>query len=70
MECHVLNDFRRVFTQREIVKAISGGRESGNLGRYLARNPLIRRMRNTWARKYTLMFPGLALWPLAAKQQP
>lgn len=41
MECHVLNDGRRVFTQREIVKALSGGRESGNLTRYLDRNPVI-----------------------------
>lgn len=40
LECHVLDDFRRVLTQREVVRAISGGRESGNLGRYLARNPL------------------------------
>ncbi|PZR74505.1 MAG: hypothetical protein DLM73_07720 [Chthoniobacterales bacterium] len=40
LECHVLNDLRRVFTQREIVKALSGGRESGNLSRYLERNPL------------------------------
>jgi hypothetical protein len=39
-ECHVLNDDRRVFTQREIVRALSGGRESGNLQRYLSRNPL------------------------------
>jgi hypothetical protein len=39
-ECHVLNDGRRVFTQREIVRALSGGRESGNLQRYLDRNPL------------------------------
>lgn len=31
MECHVLNDLRRVFTQREIVRVLSGGRESGNL---------------------------------------
>jgi hypothetical protein len=40
LECHVLNDGRRVLTQREVVRAISGGRESGNLGRYLDRNPL------------------------------
>lgn len=40
LECHVLNDFKRVLTQREVVRAISGGRESGNLGRYLDRNPL------------------------------
>jgi hypothetical protein len=39
-ECHVLNDHRRVFTQREVVRVISGGRESGNLNRYLQRNPL------------------------------
>jgi hypothetical protein len=40
LECHVLNDERRVFTQREVVRVISGGRESGNLARYLERNPL------------------------------
>ncbi len=27
MECHVLNDGRRVFTQREVVRALSGGRD-------------------------------------------
>jgi hypothetical protein len=41
LECHVLNDLRRVFTQREIVRIISGGRESGNLQQYLSANPLI-----------------------------
>jgi hypothetical protein len=41
LECHVLSDFRRVFTQREVVRILSGGRESGNLQRYLERNPLI-----------------------------
>jgi P63C domain-containing protein len=41
LECHVLNDMRRVFTQREIVRIISGGRESGNIQRYLDGNPLI-----------------------------
>jgi hypothetical protein len=40
LECHVLNDGRRVFTQREMVRMISGGRESGNLARYLESNPL------------------------------
>jgi len=40
LECHVLNDMRRVFTQREIVRIISGGRESGNLQTYLDGNPL------------------------------
>jgi hypothetical protein len=38
-ECHVLSDGRRVLTQREVVRVISGGRESGNLGRYLDRLP-------------------------------
>jgi len=40
IECHVLSDERRVFTQREVVRVLSGGRESGNLSRYLDRNPL------------------------------
>lgn len=46
MECHVLNDFRRVFTQREMVRVLSSsGRESGNLEGYFqskafADNPL------------------------------
>jgi hypothetical protein len=40
LECHVLDNFKRVLTQREVVRAISGGRESGNLSRYLERNPL------------------------------
>jgi len=41
MECHVLNDHRRVFTQREIVKLLSGGgRESGGLSRYIDNIPL------------------------------
>ncbi|QEL16462.1 P63C domain-containing protein [Limnoglobus roseus] len=40
IECHVLSDHRRVLTQREMVRVISGGRESGNLQRYLSRNPL------------------------------
>lgn len=40
VECHVLNDLRRVLTQREVVRLLSGGRESGNLARYLRRNPL------------------------------
>lgn len=40
LEVHVLNNLKRVLTQREVVRVISGGRESGNLGRYLERNPL------------------------------
>lgn len=46
MECHVLNDFRRVLTQREMVRVLSpAGRESGNLAGYFqskafADNPL------------------------------
>lgn len=43
LECHVLDNLKRVLTQREVVRAISGGRESGNLGRYLQRNPLTAR---------------------------
>lgn len=35
LECHVLNDERRVFTQREVVRVLSAGRESGNLQGYL-----------------------------------
>lgn len=43
IECHVLNDARRVFTQREMVRVLTGssGVMSGNLSRYLERNPLI-----------------------------
>ncbi len=53
LECHVLNDLRRVLTQREIVRALTSGtagkdnagRDSGNLQGYLqskvfAANPL------------------------------
>lgn len=43
MECHVLNDGRRAFTQRELVRMLSAGRESGNLAAYLGTNPLINR---------------------------
>jgi len=43
LECHVLGDGNRVFTQREVVRALSGGRDSGNLKRYLESNPLIPR---------------------------
>jgi hypothetical protein len=39
IECHVLSDGRRVFTQREIVRVLSG-QENGDLGRYLSRNQL------------------------------
>lgn len=41
LEVHVLSDGKRAITQREVVRAISGGRESGNLTRYLDRNPLV-----------------------------
>lgn len=40
LECHVLNDGRRVFTQSEVVRVLTGGRDSGNLNRYLERIPL------------------------------
>ena len=41
LDCHVLNDERRVFTQGEMVRALTGGTDSSNLARYLSRNPLI-----------------------------
>ncbi len=41
IDCHVLDDGRRVFTQGEMVRAITGGTESSNLARYLRANPLI-----------------------------
>ena len=40
LECHVLSDLRRVFTQRYIVGALTGGTATGDLQRYLRRNPL------------------------------
>jgi hypothetical protein len=40
VEAHVLNDGRRVLTQREMVRLLSGGRTSGDLKEYLAANPL------------------------------
>ena len=40
IECHVLSDERRVFTQREVVRILSHGRVSGNLQGYLDNNPL------------------------------
>jgi len=39
IECHVLNDGRRVLSQREVVRVLTGGRDSGTLGRYLRRHP-------------------------------
>jgi hypothetical protein len=41
LECHVLNDGQRVFTQGEMVRAITGGADTSNLNRYLSRIPLI-----------------------------
>jgi len=41
MECHVLSDGRRVFTQREIVRILAAGRDSGNLEAEIKGNPLI-----------------------------
>lgn len=35
LPCYVLNNEMRVLSQREVVKLISGGRESGNLNNYL-----------------------------------
>jgi hypothetical protein len=39
-ECHVLSNHQRVLTQRELVKTLTGGRDSGDLTRYLQGNPL------------------------------
>jgi hypothetical protein len=39
-ECHVLSDGKRVLTQREVVRLLSGGRDSSALNVYLERNPL------------------------------
>jgi P63C domain len=39
-ECHVTNDHRRLLTAGEVVRVISGGRDSSNLVRYLERNPM------------------------------
>ena len=41
VECHVLNDGRRVFTQGEVVRVLTRGTDSSNLKRYLRANPLI-----------------------------
>ena len=38
-ECHVLNDHRRVLTQGEVVRLLTGGRDSSDLGRYLRSLP-------------------------------
>jgi hypothetical protein len=38
-ECHVLSDGKRVLTQGEVVKVLTGGTESSNLNRYLRRIP-------------------------------
>lgn len=40
VECHVLNDLRRVLTQREVVRILSAGRESGQLAPCVNSNPL------------------------------
>jgi hypothetical protein len=41
IECHVLNDHRRVITQSEFLKAITGIGTATNLSRYVARNALL-----------------------------
>jgi hypothetical protein len=42
-ECHVLSDGRRVLTQSEVVRVLTGGRERGSLGRYMEAQPLYTR---------------------------
>ena len=39
LDCHVLSDHRRVFTQGAVVRAITGGSDSSNLPRYLRALP-------------------------------
>jgi hypothetical protein len=41
LDCHVLSDRRRVLSQGQVVRALTGGRDSSNLARYLEGNPLI-----------------------------
>lgn len=41
LECHVLNDGRRVLTGGEVVRVLTGGTDSSNLQRYLRSNPLL-----------------------------
>lgn len=41
LECHVLNDGRRVLSQREFVRAMTGGRKGGSLRPYLEAHPLL-----------------------------
>ena len=57
MECHVLNDLRRVFTQREVVRFLSAGRKSGDLGIYLDNNPLINKD-EVLAETFSFKIPG------------
>ena len=40
-ECYVLSDHRRVLKQREVVRLISGGRESGNLNQVPGTQPAL-----------------------------
>lgn len=40
LECHVLSDLRRVFTQGQVIRALTGGADTSDLKRYLRRNPL------------------------------
>lgn len=55
--CHVLSDGRRVLTQGEVVKAISGGSDTSNLTRYLERNPLTKNFRPEPVIRFTV--PGI-----------
>src|ERR1700719_1582049 len=41
MECHVLSDGRRVFTQTEMVRVLTAGKGSTNLDVHVRGNPLI-----------------------------
>jgi len=58
IEAHVLNDGRRVLTQREVVRVLSPGRDSGTLGRYLERHPLISEQ-EVASRTIHFLIPGI-----------
>lgn len=53
LPCYVLNDGTRVLSQREVVKLISGGRESGGLGQYLSAKSIQPFCRKNFSKKIT-----------------
>lgn len=59
--CHVLSDGRRVLTQGEVVRAITGGSDTSNLTRYLERNPLTKDLNPTMIRFTVPSLPTAAV---------